>query len=80
MLRTQSGIYSIKVALLAERGVIEYDPHTWDADKLISVGHTALTTRVFTSNNTLRKYLILVLMPPSSHPHVQMPLLFASMA
>ena len=37
MLREQSGIHSIKVALLAERGVIEYDPNVWDADKLIDV-------------------------------------------
>jgi Cu+-exporting ATPase len=35
MLRGQSGIHSIKVALLAERGVIEYDPIIWDTDKLI---------------------------------------------
>jgi Cu+-exporting ATPase len=38
MLREQSGIHSIKVALLAERGVIEYDPNVWDTDKLIEVG------------------------------------------
>ncbi|RDX54380.1 copper P-type ATPase CtaA [Lentinus brumalis] len=36
MLRSQPGIYSIKVALLAERGVVEYDPAQWDADKIIS--------------------------------------------
>ncbi|KAI1785679.1 hypothetical protein LXA43DRAFT_106790 [Ganoderma leucocontextum] len=37
MLRSQAGIYSIKVALLAERGVVEYDPNVWDADKIVSV-------------------------------------------
>ncbi|KAJ7334143.1 Cu-transporting P-type ATPase [Mycena albidolilacea] len=36
MLREQPGIHSVKVALLAERGVIEYDPNTWDAEKIIS--------------------------------------------
>ncbi|KAJ6581508.1 Cu-transporting P-type ATPase [Mycena capillaripes] len=36
MLRGQPGIHSIKVALLAERGVVEYDPKTWDAEKIIS--------------------------------------------
>ncbi|KAJ6612501.1 Cu-transporting P-type ATPase [Mycena sp. CBHHK59/15] len=36
MLREQNGIHSIKVALLAERGVVEYDPSVWDADKIIS--------------------------------------------
>ncbi|KAJ8521264.1 hypothetical protein ONZ45_g2033 [Pleurotus djamor] len=36
MLRQQEGIHSIKVALLAERGVVEYDPSRWDADKIIS--------------------------------------------
>ena len=37
MLRSQPGIHSVKVALLAERGVVEYDPATWDADKIVSV-------------------------------------------
>ncbi|TCD69462.1 hypothetical protein EIP91_007588 [Steccherinum ochraceum] len=36
MLRDQSGIHSVKVALLAERGVIEYDPAKWDPEKLVS--------------------------------------------
>lgn len=35
MLRDQPGIHSVKVALLAERGVIEYDPNVWDPDKLV---------------------------------------------
>jgi hypothetical protein len=38
MLREEKGIYSIKVALLAERGVIDYDPAFWTVDKIISVG------------------------------------------
>ena len=38
MLRTQRGIHSVKVALLAERGVIEYDPEHWSVDKLVNVG------------------------------------------
>jgi P-type Cu+ transporter len=37
MLRDQPGVYSVKVALLAERGVIEYDPNIWDTDKLVGV-------------------------------------------
>ena len=37
VLRTQPGIYSVKVALLAERGVVEYDPTVWTAEKLINV-------------------------------------------
>ncbi|KAF7308567.1 Copper P-type ATPase [Mycena chlorophos] len=35
MLREQAGIHSIKVALLAERGVVEYDPNTWTVEKII---------------------------------------------
>ena len=42
MLRTQPGIHSIKVALLAERGVVEYDPNVWDADKIINVSASLL--------------------------------------
>lgn len=37
MLRDQQGIYSVKVALLAERGIVEYDPAHWTVDKLVSV-------------------------------------------
>ncbi|PPQ68396.1 hypothetical protein CVT26_006068 [Gymnopilus dilepis] len=33
-LRDQEGIHSIKVALLAERAAIEYDPSLWNVDKL----------------------------------------------
>lgn len=37
MLRNEPGIHSIKVALLAERAVVEYDPDVWTADKIMSV-------------------------------------------
>lgn len=37
MLRSQPGIHSVKVALLAERGVVEFDPQQWDAEKVINV-------------------------------------------
>lgn len=33
-LKGQAGIYSIKVALLAERAVVEYDPASWTPEKL----------------------------------------------
>ncbi|KAF7356590.1 Copper P-type ATPase [Mycena venus] len=36
MLREQPGIHSVKVALLAERGVVEFDPNAWNAEKIIS--------------------------------------------
>lgn len=36
MLRPQVGIHSIKVALLAERGVVEYDPSVWTPDKIVN--------------------------------------------
>jgi len=35
MLRNQPGIQSIKVALLAERAVVEFDPTIWTAEKVI---------------------------------------------
>lgn len=37
MLRSQQGIHSVKVALLAQRGVIEYDSEHWNVDKLVNV-------------------------------------------
>jgi Cu+-exporting ATPase len=36
MLRSQPGIHSIKVALLAERGVVEFDPQQWNTEKLVN--------------------------------------------
>ncbi|KAI0259346.1 copper P-type ATPase CtaA [Gloeopeniophorella convolvens] len=35
MLRSQAGIHSVKVALLAERGVVEFDPHQWTAERIV---------------------------------------------
>ena len=35
-MRSQEGIHSIKVALLAERGAIEFDPLIWTVEKLAS--------------------------------------------
>lgn len=40
MLRNQSGIHSVKVALLAERAVVEYDPAQWTDEKIMSVSTT----------------------------------------
>ena len=40
MLRNQPGIHSVKVALLAERAVVEYDPELWTAEKIMSVSAT----------------------------------------
>lgn len=37
MLRNQPGIRSVKVALLAERGVVEYDPQLWTVEKIVEV-------------------------------------------
>lgn len=37
MLKSQEGIHSVTVALLAERGVVHYDPYAWTADKIIGV-------------------------------------------
>lgn len=37
MLRHQEGIQSVKVALLAERGVVEFDPEKWTAERVIEV-------------------------------------------
>lgn len=36
MLREQPGIYNTKVALLAERAVVEFDPRLWTVEKVIS--------------------------------------------
>jgi len=65
MLRDMSGIHSIRVALLAERGVVEYDPKVWDPEKIVNVSEylsppSSLTHHVLYH----RKYLISVLMLP----------------
>lgn len=56
MLREQKGIQSIKVALLAERGVIHYDPGLWTVEKLITVSaslssFTGSITYIYTTGN-----------------------------
>ena len=61
MLRDQTGIFSVKVALLAERGVIEYDPSLWTVEKLVSeitdIGFDATPIpQSKTDNITLRIY------------------------
>lgn len=43
MMRDQEGIHSIKVALLAERAVVEYDPGLWTTDKIVSVRSSHFT-------------------------------------
>lgn len=43
MLRDQKGIHSIKVALLAERAVVEFEPEHWTVDKLINVSPVRLS-------------------------------------
>jgi hypothetical protein len=40
-LRSQPGIYSVQVALLAERAVVEYDPVLWTDDKIAEVRPSA---------------------------------------
>lgn len=55
MLRPQAGIQSIKVALLAERGVIEYDPAVWNPDKLISVRCTHSELAVLADDITIQE-------------------------
>ena len=44
MLRNQAGIHSVKVALLAERGVVEYDPSVWDPDRIVTVSALFLSS------------------------------------
>jgi hypothetical protein len=70
MLREQPGVHSVKVALLAERGVIEYDPGVWDTDKLIEV-NLSLQSHFSSSNFVTRKFQTSVLTPPSSLRPVQ---------
>lgn len=42
MLRDQKGILSIKVALLAERAVVEFEPEHWTVEKIINVSRIGL--------------------------------------
>lgn len=46
MLRNQPGIRSVKVALLAERGVVEYDPQLWTTEKIVEVSVPAHILKV----------------------------------
>lgn len=64
MLREQKGIHSVKVALLAERGVIEFDPHDWSVVKLISVCAVSPLSHHVSFNVSIRKYQMLVSMLP----------------
>lgn len=60
-----AGIHSVRVALLAERGVVEYNPEVWDPEKIINVS-TFLTSPFSQTHHVFyrRKYLILASMPP----------------
>ena len=69
MLRDQEGIHSVKVALLAERGIIQYDPKVWTEDKLINVCLFELLPEPV--SHLPRKYLILVSTRPSYLPSVK---------
>ena len=72
MLRGRPGIHSIKVALLAERGVVEYDLDAWNPSKLIEV-RSIVSSSLACSDIlpcTFRKYLTLASMQPSSLQHV----------
>ena len=70
MLRDQQGIHSVKVALLAERGVIEYDPNVWTSEKLINVSTTCFT-KLQSSLTSNRKYPTLVSMRLSFRQRAQ---------
>ena len=62
MLRTQPGIHSVKVALLAERGTVEYDSKVWNPEKLISVRYTR-NENCLVAHSLCRKSLTLGSMP-----------------
>jgi hypothetical protein len=47
MLRSQPGIHSVKVALLAERGVVEFDPLQWNVVKVINVSISLSSSEMF---------------------------------
>ena len=47
MLRSQPGIHSVKVALLAERGIVEFDPLQWNMVKVISVSIPLSSSEMF---------------------------------
>ena len=57
MLRNMAGIHSVRVALLAERGVVEYNPEVWGPEKIINVSAylspppSSPSNRVFIAGN-----------------------------
>ncbi|KAF9223974.1 copper P-type ATPase CtaA [Gyrodon lividus] len=60
-LRSQPGIHSVKVALLAERGVVEYEPTVWTPEKIVTeisdIGFDAVLIPIARSDTiTLRVY------------------------
>jgi len=65
-----SGIHSVRVALLAERGVVEYNPEAWDPEKIINVS-THLRPFPPPTHRVLyhRKYLTSGSMPPKYPSH-----------
>lgn len=78
MLRSQPGIHSVKVALLAERGVVEYDPSMWTAEKVAEV---CISIPWRKDCSTLRrKSMTLDSMQPSFHQVVSTLSLCESMA
>lgn len=84
MLRDQKGIHSIKVALLAERAVVEYDPALWTADKLVNVSPELPLHQprlnVLLTIPTFRKSPTLALTLHSCHPPVPMSFSYGYMA
>ena len=75
MLRSQPGIHSVKVALLAERGVVEFDPLQWNVAKVINVSkhfRDCLQKSPVSDTFIARKYRISVSMQRLFPPLVQM--------
>lgn len=78
MLRSQPGIHSVKVALLAERGVVEYDPSMWTAEKVAEVCSPIWYRK--TCSTSCRKSMTLDSMLSSFHQVVSTLSLCVSMA
>jgi len=69
-----SGIHSVRVALLAERGVVEYNPEAWDPEKIINVSAHLCPPSPPTHHVPYhRKYLISASMPHKYPSHVPIP-------
>lgn len=73
MFRDMPGIHSIRVALLAERGVVEYDPAVWHPEKIINVSPWFCFPSSPTHRVYLRKYLTSASMPPRYPPPALIP-------